>query len=410
MNPLLEITCPRCGGTLPIENIVQDRKSGNARGRCSQCKIWIPILLPPIRKKLVYVDQSFLSAACLEANKPNSKNEVYILAKLKKLKVQQKITVIVSDVHSRETSAIPNQYIDKSEQLWQFQNDLADGNIAGNWSDVFVAQQRRILAGQENSDFFPVTDIGINDPHRVQIGMRIQLTNNWQSRLHRDRARPRNTVNDAYRGIIEQQAGNIPRCKDVRDSLNYICELWHKNIREGIAAWRRQRDQHMLMEQIVKELEAGRIPAIPPVEVSTPFRQIVSEVVQGLDEEVALQRWLELLEHDSAKLSACMRIRIAFEAELLWKWRTGLPPTNPDTFNKGFGLSFQNDIDHISTFVPYVDALTTDNNMRDVCEGDIVGSELKRFPCKIFSKSNYEELEAWLDTLLAVTATHNVRE
>lgn len=406
---MIPITCPRCGNTLPIENISQDRKTGKARGRCSQCKIWIPILLPSIRKKLVYLDQSFLSAAFLEADKPNSQNEMRILPKLKELKVRQRVYVIVSDVHSRETSAIPDKYVGNRKELWQFQNDLADGNIADDWSEVFVTQQRRILADQDNPHSFPATDIGLDDPHRLQIGMRIQLTNHWRPTLYRDHARPRDTVNEEFRGIFERQLENIPRCKDVRDCLSYVRELWHKNIRQWIASWRQQRELLLLMEQIVKELEAGRIPVMPPWEAPAPFCRIVGEVVQGLDEESTLQRWLELLAGDSANLCACVRIRSVLEAALLWKWKTEGATTNPKKFDIRFGQSRQNDIDHISTFVPYVDALTTDNDMRNLCKNEVVADELKRFSCKIFSKSNYNEFETWLDALLAESMTHNVR-
>jgi len=54
-------------------------------------------------------------------------------------------------------------------------------------------------------------------------------------------------------------------------------------------------------------------------------------------------------------------------------------------------------------FVPYVDALTTDKNMLNLCKQEIVAGELAQFPCKIFAKKNYKDFEAWLDALLAVS-------
>ena len=139
------------------------------------------------------------------------------------------------------------------------------------------------------------------------------------------------------------------------------------------------------------------------------FSRIVGEVVKGLDEESTLQRWLALLGGGSDNLSAFVRIRTAFQATLLWKWQTERANLNPRKFHTKFGQSCQNDIDHISMFAPYVDALTTDNNMHNLCEGEVVADELKRFSCKIFSKNNYDEFETWLDALLAEPATHNFR-
>lgn len=112
-----------------------------------------------------------------------------------------------------------------------------------------------------------------------------------------------------------------------------------------------------------------------------------------------LKRWSELLKNDPIGSCPSVRIRTAFEAELLWtryqKYRL-----NKKSFNKNFGLSRQNDIDHVSAFAPYVDALTTDNDMRNRCETKVVGDELNQFPCKIFSNNNYNMFEEWLDELL----------
>lgn len=131
------------------------------------------------------------------------------------------------------------------------------------------------------------------------------------------------------------------------------------------------------MEQVIKELESGRIPEIPSWEEPSPFRRVVAEVIQGLEEESTLQRWLELLEDDSENLCAYVKIRSVFEAVLLWELKTGKITDNSKKFHRNLGLSRQNDIDHISTFVPYVDILTTDNSMRNLCENKLVADELK---------------------------------
>ena len=406
---MFTINCPRCGYTLPTQNILQEHSTDNAIGFCFQCNEQFQVPIPSIRKKLVYLDQSFLSAACLETDNPNSQNEVHILAKLTELKALQKIFVVVSDVHSRETSAIPDEYIEDRKKLWQFQNELADGNIANDWEEVFVAQWRRILTDQDNSNLFPATDIGLDNPHQFQFGIRIQRTNHWRPTLHRNYASPRDIVNETFRSSFELQLKNMPISKDVRECLIYVREFWHQDIRQWIDSWRQQRDIPLLMEQYVKELEAGQNPVMPSWEAPTPFCRVVGEVVKGLDEESTLQRWLVLLGGGSGNLSAFVRIRTAFQATLLWKWQMEKAFITPKKFHTNFGQSCQNDIDHISTFAPYVDALTTDNNMRSLCEGDVVADELKRFSCKIFSKNNYDEFETWLDTLLAEPATHNVR-
>lgn len=129
------------------------------------------------------------------------------------------------------------------------------------------------------------------------------------------------------------------------------------------------------------------------------FQNIIGDVISGLDETAVLQRWSELLKNDPIGPCPSLRIRTALEAELLWT-RYQKQRSNPNKFNENFGLSRQNDIDHVSAFVPYVNALTTDNDMHNLCKHKVVDDEIKRFECKIFSKKNYDEFEEWLDGLL----------
>ncbi|MGH8677591.1 MAG: hypothetical protein ACREUQ_04470, partial [Burkholderiales bacterium] len=120
------------------------------------------IELPVVRKKLVYLDQSLLSDLCRAANSPDQGEiEQRILRKFQQQKDRQKVFLVVSDIHSSETAAFPQEYADQRDRLWQFQNTLADGRIAGNWRDAFIAQQRRGLALPGVQECFPSADIGL---------------------------------------------------------------------------------------------------------------------------------------------------------------------------------------------------------------------------------------------------------
>ncbi|NBQ68953.1 MAG: hypothetical protein EBU46_09030 [Nitrosomonadaceae bacterium] len=185
----------------------------------------------------------------------------------------------------------------------------------------------------------------------------------------------------------------MPISGDVYDCLNYVRELWRKDIRQGIVSWRKQRD---LNQRIIKELETGRIPNVPSWEEPSLFCRVVTEVIQGLDEEATLQRWLGSLEKDQDKLCAYIRISSTLEATLLWEFKKKNIPTNKYKFHTRLGLSRQNDINHVSAF----DVLTTDDSMRNLCESKLVADELKQFSCNIFSKNNYDKFETWLDELL----------
>ena len=359
------------------------------------------------RKRLVYLDQSFLSEMCFrrECTTPNPIPECLFL-KLHKLKAMNKIILVVSDIHCRETSDFPGQYADRMERLWQFQNGLADGRIAANWEDILVAQHRKMLSDNDSLSY-PVADIRLRDSPQTHNGVRIVMTNSWLLRIHRDNVATSEEIDGRYREVNDRQAMNIPRCAGVADCHNYIRGLWGTDIQVGIAAWRQRRDFELSFEQLGESPDAESLASLKLPDLhATPFLGVIRNVIHGLDGEVALQRWSDLLEKDLIGPCPSLRIRVALEAELLWTWHER-KRRNPKKFRANFGWSRQNDIDHVSAFVPYVDALTTDRDMHNLCSRQIVDDEIKRFPCRIFSGKNYDEFEKWLDELTAETNISN---
>jgi hypothetical protein len=178
------------------------------------------------------------------------------------------------------------------------QSDLADGRIAADWVDVFVAQHRRMLAG-DSSDPYPVTDIGLDDPHRVQIGIRIVTTNSWMPQNYRDYASTGDEVNNGFREIIDRQVENIPYCQSVADCLNYVRVLWRNNIQQGITAWQQKVDFLQSFEQLGDYPDASQLASLPiPHLRNALFQNIIGDVTSGLDETAVLQRWSELLKND----------------------------------------------------------------------------------------------------------------
>ena len=123
-----------------------------------------------IRKKLVYLDQSFLSSA---VDGTLNSSAAPILTKFLDAVSRQRIYIVVSDVHSRETAAIDEEYEEKMKVIWKFANGLAHGNIANDWHGIFIAQHRRMLSGDGNANVFPITDICISTPNRLRIGMQV---------------------------------------------------------------------------------------------------------------------------------------------------------------------------------------------------------------------------------------------
>lgn len=364
---------------------------------------------PSRSKRVVYLDQSFLTDMCFRGEgTPSSPILKRLFLKLQDLKAINKIVLVVSDIHCRETSDFPGQYADRMERLWQFQNGLVDGRIAANWEDVLVAQHRRMLSDNDSLSY-PVADIRLRDSPQAHNGVRVVMTNSWLLRIHRGNVATSEEIDGRYREVIDRQAMNIPRCDGVADCHNYICGLTGAYIQAGIAAWRQRRDFdfELLIKQLGELRDAESLASLKRPDLhNTPFLGVIRNVIHGLDGEVALQRWSDLLEKDLIGPCPSLRIRVALEAELLWTWHER-KRRNPKKFRANFGWSRQNDIDHVSAFVPYVDALTTDRDMHNLCSRQIVDDEIKRFPCRIFSGKNYDEFEKWLDELTAETNISN---
>ncbi|MDP1614051.1 MAG: hypothetical protein Q8M11_23555 [Sulfuritalea sp.] len=345
--------------------------------------------------KRVYLDQSFLSNVAKECS---SEAEARIFSKLQDAKVRGRVSFIVSDVHVRETSAIPDEFAENRRRIFAFQNDLADGNIADDWRDVFVAQHRRMLSGDGESDFFPVSDLGLKEVCFQEGRIRVQLTNSWRMRLSRSTGPDSNEFDAKLAIILDRQVANVGDMK----SLDYVRGLWIRDVRKGILARQRRREIRQSRERFVEACESGATGLVPP-KMEWPeaaFSSVVSEVVKGLDEVSALDRWLNFLNSNSVGSCPSLLIRIACEAQLLDTRAKG-HRSSGKKFRENFGRSRQADIDHISAFVPYVDALTTDRDMHNLCEADIVAKELKSFPCELFSTKNYKEFETWLDSVPA---------
>ena len=389
------VSCPHCGSSVGVDRITQSNRN-ETKGCCPKCRKWFVIELPVVRKKLVYLDQSLLSEFYSFADSPDDGQiEQCILRKLQQLKDRQKICIVVSDIHSAETAAFPQEYADQRDKLWQFQNTLADGRISGNWSDVFIAQQHRALAAPEAPEYFPSEDIGLDNPHRWRIGVKILPTNAWRGRLHRTIPKSSN-FNEQVSLILTRQVKALGRAPKAHDAIDYIRTLWRQNIEEGIAAERKWRQFIRSGDLIVERIIADKTFALPDIPDS-PFKGIVRAAINGLDEEPAFELWLSQLKTEAA--CAALRLRIALEAELLWSRAQGYG-LSQKKFSENYGSSRQNDIDHVAAFVPYVDVLTIDQDMQNLCGREMSKEEFGKFPCRLISKKNYREFDAWLDSLL----------
>ncbi|TSA43922.1 hypothetical protein D4R49_01475 [bacterium] len=398
--------CPSCGNVFPIERITAGRSSSEAIGHCAFCKAATQILLPEKHKKLVYLDQSFISDAwdAMHSGSTNSL-EHQIFTRLAALRERQNILIVVSDIHSLETSAIPDSA--KRSGVWEFANHLSTGNIAGTWDDIYLLQQRRVLADLGTAEGFPLSDIGLDDPFRIRIGIQVIPTNRWRPSLAASTAQPKLQVVEQFQNILNSQEGSLGSGSTSADCLVLVRELWCKQLLEGISALKSRQTAVRRFEAASQSSADLRAAIAELMEAPTsPFLRIINQVVSDLA-ETALDQLHDLLLIDPTGGCACVRLMTAFEAEMLWAWYKGHGKTitNPDNLNQKYGRSRLNDFAHVSTFLPYVDVLTTDNAMVNFCRREVASKEVAAFQAKLYSKKSYPDFERWLDDLSVTQST-----
>ncbi|ESS73966.1 hypothetical protein MGMO_8c01030 [Methyloglobulus morosus KoM1] len=397
-NHNLNFICYKCQASLSTANILLNKNKNEARGRCAKCNIWTTFPLPEIKKKLIYLDQSFFSDIYSETVKEDLNQR--LKEKLLLLRQKQKIFLVVSDIHSYETSNIPEQHSKQKTEQWKFQNSMADGCIAGNFDNVVIAQTRRMLLEKNSFETFPHTDIGLKNPHQFMVGMNIISTNTWRDGLNQSSKTSSEQQNEAISDNLDRQVEKLPDNCKLSDCLHHIQELRKGGLQQGIKDFIKDKNFTLQSEEIISEINAGRTPSFQYPQISrSSFYPVIKSVVEGLDEDAALMKWSDLLKNDNLGLCPSLRIRIAMEAELLWIKKQG-HRQNPKKFSENFGVSRHHDIQHIASFFPYVDAITTDNEMFNFCQREAVKKELNKYPTKIYAKKYYNDFEAWLSDLI----------
>jgi hypothetical protein len=382
-------TCPFCNKELKVQILMTPKN--NSIVFCCNCRKKFSIYLPKLKKKLVYLDQWFVSNISDPA-----KYEYYteLIEKIEKLIGLQKVFVVTSDVHAKETSNIPEQR--KQYKIWEKFNSLACGIIAKDTNDILLQQYKRILL-KEREDFF-WSDVLDKNPNEWIVGTRIISTHKWMLRLHNKCDPSYENVNNMFRSIIEQQISGIDSRSTPEECLKYIKKLWAEDIIEGIDYYKKflycMEHPETFFQTIInhKGQPISNAFVKPLVELCThesnySEKQIITllEKTKKVPKKLAISDSLE-----AQKLHAALQTLL-----------NGNSVTkNQKKFSVKYGVSSQNDISHISSFSPYADILITDDNARKRLEQPFVQKHLADLKCKFFSNNNIHDFDKLMDDLL----------
>jgi hypothetical protein len=155
----LDEPCPKCGVKGKYGNVNVGMNILN-RG-CNNCGEWVRLPLPDIRKKVIYLDQFFLSHAFREQEQPF----VDAASRLKDMAARQLIVCPYSSVHTDETHLWRHE---QQEELYKFIKQTARGYEFNQAYDIKQTQMHRAFdAFRSGDDIFQ--EINERDAFRADI-------------------------------------------------------------------------------------------------------------------------------------------------------------------------------------------------------------------------------------------------
>jgi hypothetical protein len=388
--------CPNCGGpeygTLMVSNNRHTR-------RCRRCWHTQTEALPLLQKRVVYVDQMALSNMAKELDpewrERVSRSDPFWLELYDQLERLVKLQVLVlplSPIHERESS-----FDDRVESVLR----RLYGHLSGDVSFDFPEQvrSRQIYQAQQAYMKGEVPDWTDLDPRSVTHGR----LDEWTDRMSIH-------VNMGHLETVEERREQREKVGAVMEQL---WERWreekvdfdtaYQRERRGIAQASVQATQEHLRLHANAAYDA--LPDDPldliPGTLAQLFMAVNSRFADaGASPEQALEQTMEFL-HDDAALSAPQNELSSILYAALARRATNGQKRPP---NRGT----PNDIDAISSYLPYCEAIFVDNEMAQLLSEEPLASEVAKYGTRVFSTRTRDEFLAYLRQIEAETPPEHV--
>lgn len=398
-----KFSCPSCKNDLVLAPFATQVKDDIAFIKCKNCGKTIQIALPIITKKLIYLDQWFVSDLAEESSFILCRE---IILKIHRLATMQRVYVVTSDINAKETAAISEKYSAKKKKTWDKFNSLAGGHVAKDTTDVLVQQYKRLLLDEQET--YSWADILDNNPHEWIAGVKVVLTNNWRLRLHEQTSLNNDDVDELCRKVLEAQLDKIDHNSTCEECYEYINNLWKGEIANGVDYYEKLKVNHSspsFIDMDFLDHTGSKIyyHFIRPVIDQCRYSGTASsedDIINSLKNLTELPKKTAITNSlDGLKLHLALQTK-----------KSGTEITkNKKKFSVKYGASNLHDTSHISTFMPYVDILLTDNNARKNLNKSPVKEQLEDVRCVIYSHNNLQNLSEELDNMLEEEDDYDVQ-
>jgi len=368
--------CPGCGAEAGFGNV---NVSGNILLRgCLHCKYSEEVYLPVPAKEILYLDQFFLSHT-FRAKIPEF---VYAAKLIGELAQSQVLVCPFSPIHETETHLWRHP---QQQRLWEFIKQTSRGHKFEPEYRVKRIQIlrgfKRFLSGDKSAFPIEAADVLKND------------LNTWDNYFWVDVSRPYNNV-DLRRKLKEQSI----------DELVNIFADWRKG-NSNFEEDRRSEIQGALRSylqlylEMVFRLSKGDFMA----DIDSPIDTFVVENLMYQDSDT--------IEYNKRLERVIVYLNSSYFEEVPYEWiSSGLFAVLRDRVKRG---QYQNpnkakktlsgffyDVQFISAYAPYCQAMVVDNMMFDFVNDKLLDLT-KRFGTRFFARSNWDVFLSYVDSLRA---------
>ncbi len=366
----LDEPCPKCGVIGQYGNV---NITGNILNRgCNKCGKWFRHLLPDITKKIIYLDQFFLS----HAFRQQETNFVEAANRISDLASRQLVVCPYSSVHTDETHLWRHE---QRENLYKFIKQTARGH---KFSQSYEIKKEQIVRAF--------------DAFRTQGDRNTELVENdaFHENIHEW---------DDYMWIdLRPILGDLEAMRQGKDNaiaaLVAIFPEWEKlqtSFSEDVAE-EAQGYGKSLFNQYLNMVESYKtdLLAYMHAPIDAMYVETLLHYDSNLEINLRLQRISEFLASDYFQNTPNVKVSCELFAVLRKMVKNGSFSNPEKAKNKLRGLFY--DYECISVFGPYSDAIFIDRAMKVWCD-DPDANGLEYFGTNTFSAQNWDEFHSYLD-------------
>ena len=364
--------CPGCKSQNTFGNV--DVYGHYVYRGCKRCRYKEHVDLPPLRKKVVYLDQFFFSGAF----RGGDARFIAAAERISRLASLQLLVTPFSSIHEDET----HQW-EKRQELFEFIKTTARGHefeasYEVERTQIVKAFKAWLAGGPTDYDMEP-GDALRDDP------------NNWDSYLRID---------------VGRYLGHIELIRDLkRQSVEGLVSLFdgwrhlHSSFEEDVAAEQQVAGKSYIdfYLEFATRVSGGDYRAMFDAPIISQVVQTMLHVVpEDEPPKLKLRKCAEFLLSNHFKGAPYQWLNAHMLATLKHLVKNGGYTNRDQALLKLNGFFY--DVKHIATYAPYVDVFVMDKPMADLVSRPTVNLE-GRFGTKVFSLGNWEEFLAWLDQL-----------